>query len=315
MSEPFIVCENLVKIFKVAEIEVVALQGMELIVQPGEMLGIIGTSGSGKSTLLNVLGGLDRPSAGRVEVDGLDLLKATNRQLDRYRRSKVGFVWQQTGRNLVPYLTALQNVQLPMTIAGITGREQKRWAQELLESVGLWEFRKSKLAQLSGGQQQRVAIATALANKPKLLLGDEPTGELDTQTSAEVMQLLRELNEQLQITVIVVTHDPETAGAVDRVVTMRDGRTASETVRRSQTEQTTDGHFDEFTVVDATGRLQLPEELIDGAQIGRRVTLERTENGILIKPVDGQAKLPEIRGLEEEEPPEPTKRSWFRRGR
>ena len=290
----FIHCDNLVKIFKVADIEVVALQGLDLSIEAGEMMGIVGTSGSGKSTLLNVLGGLDRPSAGQVVVDGLDLLKASNSELDRYRREKVGFVWQQTARNLVPYLTAQQNVELPMTISGVSGRARRKWSQELLESVDLWDLRRNRLAQLSGGQQQRVAIATALANRPKLLLGDEPTGELDTQTSAEVMQLLRDVNEQYGITVIVVTHDRATAAALDRVVTIRDGRTSAETLRRSGESVNALHTYDEFTVVDTAGRLQLPENMIENARIGKRVTLEKTEQGILIRPVsDDDATIDE----------------------
>ena len=174
--EPLIICENLVKIYKVVDLEVVALQGLDLDVRPGELLAIVGASGSGKSTLLNILGGLDRPSAGRVTVNGRNLLKLSNRELDRYRRFEVGFVWQQTGRNLIPYLTARENVELPMTVAGMGLRAKRAWSQELLEMVDLWEHRWHRLAQLSGGQQQRVAIALALANKPKLLLGDEPTG-------------------------------------------------------------------------------------------------------------------------------------------
>ncbi len=320
----FINCTNLVKIYKVADIEVVALQGLDLVIEEGEMMSIVGTSGSGKSTLLNVLGGLDRPSAGQATVDGLDLLKATNSQLDRYRREKVGFVWQQTARNLVPYLTAQQNIELPMTIAGFTGAEKQQWSRELLEAVDLWELRGNKLAQLSGGQQQRVAIATALANKPKLLLGDEPTGELDSQTAIEVLALLRAMNERYGITIIIVTHDPETAAAVDRVVTIRDGRTSAETVRKVADIQAAllDGvavfeerdQFEEFTVVDAAGRLQVPLELIESTKIGKRVTLEKTEQGILIKPVVGEIPLVQEQ-LEknqiEAEPEKKKRRGWF----
>ena len=185
--EPFLVCENLVKIFKVAGLEVVALQGLNLTVQPGELMGIVGASGSGKSTLLNIVGGLDRPSAGRLTVNGRDLLKAADSVLDEYRRTEVGFVWQQTARNLMPYLTAQENVELPMTIEGVAPREKRAWARELLQIVGLWEHRQHRLAQLSGGQQQRVAIAVALANRPKLLLGDEPTGEVDNATAQEIL--------------------------------------------------------------------------------------------------------------------------------
>lgn len=301
--EPFILCENLVKIYKVSDLEVVALQGLNLAVQPGELLGIVGASGSGKSTLLNILGGLDRPSAGRVTVDGRDLLKASAGVLDEYRRTRVGFVWQQTARNLIPYLSALGNVELPMTIEGLRPREKRAWARELLETVGLWEHRKHRLAQLSGGQQQRVAIAVALANRPGLLLGDEPTGEVDSATAREILDLFRQMNRRHGLTTIIVTHDPQVARAVDRVVTIRDGSTSSETVRRvADVEaalasrlghpgaETAADHvhaYEEFVVVDGAGRLQIPPDLRAEVGIGSRVTLERSGGGILIRPVDG----------------------------
>ncbi len=288
--EAFIHCENLVKIYKVAELEVVALQGLDLTVQRGELLGIVGASGSGKSTLLNILGGLDRPSAGQVVVNGRNLLKAPNTELDTYRRREVGFVWQQTARNLVPYLTAQENVALPMTIAGLGWREKRAWTNELLEAVGLWEHRQHKLAQLSGGQQQRVAIAVALANKPSLLLGDEPTGELDSTTAHEILALLREMNGRYKITTILVTHDPQIARAVDRVVTIRDGRTSSETIRRvAEVEEAltkATPFYDELVVVDNAGRLQIPPDLRETSGIGDRVTLEATDEGVLIRPAD-----------------------------
>ncbi len=295
--EAFIHCENLVKIYKVAELEVVALQGLDLTVQRGELLGIVGASGSGKSTLLNILGGLDRPSAGQVVANGLNLLKSSSSELDTYRRREVGFVWQQTARNLVPYLTAQENVALPMTIAGLGWREKRAWTNELLEAVGLWEHRQHKLAQLSGGQQQRVAIAVALANKPSLLLGDEPTGELDSTTAHEILALLREMNGRYNLTTILVTHDPQIARAVDRVVTIRDGRTSSETIRRvaeveaalaKNIEATAASFYDELVVVDSVGRLQIPPNLREATGIGDRVTLEATDEGVLIRPADGR---------------------------
>lgn len=313
MSDPLIACDNLVKIYKIAALEVVALQGLDLTVQAGEMLGIVGASGSGKTTLLNVLGGLDRPSAGQVMVDGLDLLKAPSMDIDRYRRERVGFVWQQTARNLIPYLTALENVTLPILISG---RERAAWAGELLAAVGLWGKRDSKPAQLSGGQQQRVAIAMALANQPKLLLGDEPTGELDTQTAAEITQLLHKINERYGATVILVTHDPVTASAMNRVVTIRDGRTSVETVRRAADIQTSPAEasrpatpFEEYIVVDAAGRLQLPEDIIEEAGIGRRVTVERAEKGVLLRPAAGSPKA----DLPVAQPEPPPKESPWRR--
>ena len=330
---PFIVCENLVKIYKVAELEVVALQGLDLTVQAGELLGIVGTSGSGKSTLLNILGGLDRPSAGNVVVNGLgdgtstNLLKAPDAELDSYRRHEVGFVWQQTARNLIPYLSAQQNVVLPMTIAGMGWKEKRAWAQELLEAVGLWEHRQHKLAQLSGGQQQRVAIAVALANKPTLLLGDEPTGELDSTTAQEILALLREMNGRYGLTTIIVTHDPQIARAVDRVVTIRDGRTSSETVKRVADVEAALAEnieaspsspvYEEYVVVDNAGRLQIPPDLREAAGIGDRVTLEATDEGVLIKPVISENGRREDTTISPEEAPASTEAEthspWWRR--
>jgi ABC-type lipoprotein export system ATPase subunit len=236
-----------------------------------------------------VLGGLDRPSAGRVLVDGRDLLKLPDSALDRYRRHEVGFVWQQTTRNLIPYLSAEANIELPMTVAGIGGREKRDWSRELLEAVGLWEHRRHRPAQLSGGQQQRVAIAVSLANKPRLLLADEPTGEVDSATAVEILTLLRQMNRQYGLTTIIVTHDPQVAEAVDRVVTIRDGRTSSEAVRRVTEVEAALAEqraplFEEYVVVDAAGRLQIPPHLRERRGIGGRVTVELADDGILIKP-------------------------------
>jgi ABC-type lipoprotein export system ATPase subunit len=319
--EPFIVCENLVKIYKVSGLEVVALQGLNLVVQPGELMGIVGASGSGKSTLMNILGGLDRPSAGRVTINGLDLLKSSAGALDEYRRTQVGFVWQQTARNLIPYLTAQANVELPMTIEGVGVRQKRAWAEELLQTVGLWDRRKHRLAQLSGGQQQRVAIAVALANRPKLLLGDEPTGEVDSSTAQEILGLFRQMNEQYGLTTIIVTHDPQVARAVDRVVTIRDGSTSSETVRHTMHGAVADVEaaltqglqeasaathvYEEFVVVDLVGRLQIPPDLRHEMDIGDRVTLERADGGILIRPVsrptNGQQAVTPAAGADDEQ--------------
>lgn len=301
--EPIITCENLVKIYKIADLEVVALQGLDLIVEKGEMLGIVGASGSGKSTLLNILGGLDRPSAGRITVDGQDLLKLSDRALNRYRREKVGFVWQQTSRNLIPYLTAQENVELPMTVAGMNHRVKRAWAKELLQAVDLYEWRNHRLTQLSGGQQQRVAIAVALANRPILLLGDEPTGEVDSATAQTIMNTFRDLQERLELTTIIVTHDPRMVREVDRVVAIRDGKTSTETIRRvSQLEQVMTGErpphdgqetpedvtYHEYVVLDSAGRLQVPQEFRARYGIGDRAELEALEEGVLIRPISGQ---------------------------
>ncbi len=311
-KKPIIICENLVKIYKVVDLEVGALQGLDLIVDRGEMLGIVGTSGSGKSTLMNTLGGLDRPSAGRVLVDGIDLLSLSDQAMNQYQRSKVGFVWQQTSRNLIPYLTAQENVELPMTMALVTDRRARReWSDWLLNEVGLYDRREHKLSQLSGGQQQRVAIAVALANKPVLLLGDEPTGEVDSVTAQSIMDTFRKLREDMDLTVIIVTHDPRIAEQVDRVVAIRDGKISTETIRQvSQLEQVMaqsageesgqasgeilaeklkeEVSFQEFVVLDSAGRLQIPKELREQLGIGKRAQLELGENSIIIRPVEGQ---------------------------
>ena len=297
-----IVCENLVKIYKIADLEVVALQGLDLTVERGEMLGIVGASGSGKSTLLNILGGLDRPSAGRVTVDAQDLLKLSDAALNRYRRKKVGFVWQQTSRNLIPYLTAQENVELPMTVAGLRRREKRAWSKELLQAVGLYERRRHRLAQLSGGEQQRVAIAVALANKPVLLLADEPTGEVDSATAQTILDTFRNLSQTLGLTTIIVTHDPRIVGQVDRVVAIRDGKTSTETIRQvAQLEQAMIGErppeeevsaeevtYHEYVVLDSAGRLQVPREYLERLGIGDRAQLEMAEDGVLIRPIAGR---------------------------
>ncbi len=295
-QEPFIVCDNLVKIYKIADLETMALQGLDLVVAPGELLGVVGPSGSGKSTLMNILGGLDRPSAGRVWVDGQDLLKMSDAALNRYRRSKVGFVWQQGARNLVPYLTALENIELPMTLAGQGGRKKRQRAEELLEAVGLSERRNHRLAQLSGGEQQRVAIAVALANNPRLLLADEPTGEVDSATALTIYETFRRLNREYGLTTLIVSHDPNIARHVHRVVAIRDGKTAMETVRQSAlngppattAEEAVEAHeeeiFEELVVLDSAGRLQIPKEYLEEFGIKGRVRLELTEEGILIRP-------------------------------
>ncbi len=300
-NENLIVCDNLVKIYKVADLEVVALQGLELTVKRGEMLGIVGSSGSGKSTLMNILGGLDRPTAGKITVDGQDLLKLNDSEINEYRRRKVGFVWQQTGRNLVPYLTAQENVKVPMTMAWMSEKEKREWSMELLKAVDLYDRRHHKLAQLSGGEQQRVSIAVALANKPILLLGDEPTGEVDSVTAQKIITAFRNLREKFNLTIIIVTHDPRIAELVDRVVAIRDGKTSTETIRQVQQleqamigEQSNDEKpveqvtFHEYVVLDGAGRLQVPREYLETLNIGNRAFVDLEGDRIVIRPVEGQ---------------------------
>lgn len=270
-------CEGLVKIFKVADLEVVALQGLDLDVDSGELLAIVGASGSGKSTLLSILGGLDVPSAGRVRVAGHDLLAMDAEERTAYRRSVIGFVWQQTGRNLLPYLDARRNVELPMAVTGIGGAARRDRAMALLDLVGLADRADNRPGQLSGGEQQRVAIATALANEPGVLLADEPTGELDSATAEEVFAVFHAANRDLGITTLILTHDPLVSEQVDRTVQIRDGRTATETVRREEFDA--DGRrrlvAEEYAVLDRVGRLQLPRHMVDELGLRRRVRLEQ----------------------------------------
>ena len=294
MSEPFILCENLVKIFQVAGLEMVALQGLNLTIDKGELVGIIGASGSGKSTLMNILGGLDRPTAGKIRVDGNDLLKMSDGQLNKYRREKVGFVWQQSTRNLVPYLNAIRNVMLPMTLNGVTGKEKQRRAEELLDIVGLTQRKHHHLPELSGGEQQRVAIAVALANNPTLLLADEPTGEVDSTTAKAIYRTFQTLSRDLHITTLIVSHDRTISRHVDRVVGIRDGMLASETIRQtSETptmttnqagEQVEEEHkYNELVVLDRAGRIHVPHEYLEQFNIKGHAQLEITEDGILIR--------------------------------
>ena len=286
-NPPIIECENLVKIYKTRETEVLALQGLELTIEKGELMAIIGNSGSGKSTFLNMIGGLDRPSAGRLIVDGKDLFKLSDRELVRYKRSTVGFVWQNNARNLLPYLTALENVQTPMLFE--RGGRRRQRAEELLELVGMAHRKNSRLDQLSGGEQQRVAIALALANKPKLLLADEPTGAVDAKTAAYILDVFRRLNEELGLTIVIVTHDPNLARKVNRVVAIRDGKTSAERIAKGDYAARLDEisgfvqeTHDEYALLDRAGRLQLPREMLDALQLtGNRVRVE-LENGRIV---------------------------------
>jgi len=282
----YIVCEDLFKIYKIAELEVVALRGLDLKVRRGEMMAIIGASGSGKSTLLNILGGLETPSAGKVVVGRRDLLHMSPRDLVDYRRADVGFVWQQGGRNLVKYLDAVQNVELPLQLLGWTPGKRRRRAAELLDAVGLGDRRSHFPDALSGGEQQRVAIAVALSHNPPLLLADEPTGELDSQTAATIFDALRNLSQSYGTTVVVVTHDTSVTRKVDRVVTIRDGRSSLEAVRvRSfQPPPAPAEYLDEFVVVDKAGRLQLPGDFLQQLELGERVKVRVDGDRIIIAP-------------------------------
>ena len=285
-DQALIVCDNLVKIYKVADLEVVALQGLDLLVESGEFIALIGASGSGKSTLLNILGGLDVPSAGRAVVAGHQLDDLGSREQVRYLRSIIGFVWQQTSRNLLPYLTALENVALPMVLDGTGPAARDRLARDLLDQVGLADRADHRPATLSGGEQQRVAIAVALANRPQVLLADEPTGELDTATAHEIFDLLRRVNRELGVTIVVATHDPLVSDQVDRTVAIRDGRVSTEVLRRRHVSDEGEHHViaTEYVVLDRAGRLQLPRAHVEALGLERRVRLELEADHITIWP-------------------------------
>ena len=287
--------ENLVKIYKSSGVEVMALQGLDLTVERGELMGIVGASGSGKSTLLNMLGGLDKPSAGSLFIDGRDMLKFNEKDAIEYKRKTVGFVWQNNARNLITYLTAQQNVEMPLLLSGFSGRQSR--AAELLDMVGLSQRKNSRLDQMSGGEQQRVAIAIALSNNPKLLLADEPTGSVDTATSKLILDVFRELNRVMGVTIIIVTHDINLSKQIDRVVAIRDGKTSTEMLRKASalrsfgelSEEQQEQAHEEVSVLDRAGRLQIPKEYLEelGLKGGDKVRVELEEDRISIYPRRG----------------------------
>lgn len=295
-EDVMIECDGLVKIYKTKDIEVLALQGLDLTVKRGELMAIIGNSGSGKSTFLNMIGGLDRPSAGKLYVDGKNLFQMTEQELVEYKRNTVGFVWQNNARNLLPYLSAWENVMTPMLFdenKGMSPEEKKQRAMELLDLVGLKHRINSSLSQLSGGEQQRVAIAIALANNPKLLLADEPTGAVDRKTADAILEMFRELNEKLGLTIVIVTHDKELANKVNRVISIRDGKTSSERIMKSNYKERLESldinwkeeeTQEEFAVLDRAGRVQIPNELLEEMGIeGNKVKLELIDGKIIIE--------------------------------
>jgi ABC-type lipoprotein export system ATPase subunit len=285
-DQALIVCDNLVKIYKVADLEVVALQGLDLLVESGEFIALIGASGSGKSTLLNILGGLDVPSAGRAVVAGHQLADMGTREQTRYLRHVIGFVWQQTSRNLLPYLTTLENVALPMVLDGIPAKQRESMARDLLDQVGLADRADHRPDMMSGGEQQRAAIAVALANRPEVLLADEPTGELDTATAHQIFDLFRHLNRELGVTIVVATHDPLVSDQVNRTVSIRDGRVSSEVLRHRTVSAAGEHHViaTEYAVLDRAGRLQLPRAHVEALGLERRVRLELEDDHIGVWP-------------------------------
>jgi ABC-type lipoprotein export system ATPase subunit len=302
-DRPYVFCSDVFKIYKVADLEVVALRGLDLRVESGEIIAIVGASGSGKSTLLNILAGYDAPSAGAVNVGDYDLLNMRSNEVVEYRRSEVGFVWQQTARNLFSYLTALENVELPMMLAGGGRHDRLERAVELLGLVGLADRAGHRPEHLSGGEQQRVAIAVALANQPPLLLADEPTGELDDETGAEILDLLNEVNVALGTTTVIVTHDPAISTSVGRAIAIRDGKTSTETRRAIDFQRRVGGDAsgtEEFSLIDGGGRIQIPREMLDELGIGERVRVEVQDGRVTLRRGDQAARAPEADGEGEE---------------
>jgi ABC-type lipoprotein export system ATPase subunit len=285
-ADGMIVCDRLVRIYSGEGIEVQALQGLDLLIAKRELTALIGAAGSGKSTLVNILAGLDTPTAGAAWVAGHNLGAMTATERLAYRRSVVGFIWQQTSRNLLPYMTARQNVLLPMRLSSVRRRERLRRADFLLDTLGIAYCADRTPDRMSGGEQQRAAIATALANEPKLLLADEPTGELDSATAQDVFSAMRTANTELGVTMLVVTHDPAVSSQVRRTIAIRDGKTSSETIRHAATDEhgETTLHAREYATLDRAGRIQLPREMTRRLDMRDRVELQEEPDHIGVWP-------------------------------
>ena len=284
-----VVCTDVFKIFKVADLEVVALRGLDLTVYESEVVALVGASGSGKSTLLNILAGYDSPSAGQVTIAGKDLINMKGSEIEKFHREEIGFVWQQASRNLFPYLTSLENVALPMLLSTTSDSERKNRSEHLLNMVGM-EHRSNHIPdQLSGGEQQRVAIAVGLANDPSLILADEPTGELDDRTASEILDLFGKVNQESKTTIVIVTHDPDIAYKVGRVVVIKDGKTSSE-IHRRDLDSKISGEMDktkpleESLLIDSNGRVQIPRELLQTTGITNKVKAVAENTSIRIQP-------------------------------
>lgn len=294
-------CDNLVKLYMSDNHKVMALEGLDLTIKDGEMMAIIGKSGSGKSTLLHIIGGLETPTAGTLRINGKDISTLTEKELVAYRKSTIGFVWQKSARNLFPYLTALQNVEAPMSFYPGKTKERRERALKLLESVGMDKQADKFPNQLSGGEQQRIAIAVALANKPSILLADEPTGAVDTKTANRIFSLFHQLNQELGVTIVIVTHDMALANRVDRTVLISDGKISTEKIRRKSANEIRaqvqnldlrhlageDNTHEEYSVLDKAHRLQLTEEVLEQAGIStNKVKVEVIDGKVIISKSD-----------------------------
>ncbi|MEO6116757.1 MAG: ABC transporter ATP-binding protein [Pseudolysinimonas sp.] len=290
-----IVCTDLVRIFRSEGVEVQALQGLNLRVAEGELVAIVGASGSGKSTLLGILSGLDAPTAGTAQVAGRTIGTLTPAQRVDYLRSGVGFIWQQTARNLLPYLSIAENIALPMLLAKLARTSRTARLTELLDLLDLGPDADRSPAELSGGELQRASIAVALANRPAVLLADEPTGELDEAASVQVLEAMRAVNRELGTTTLIVTHDPTVSEHVSRTVQIRDGRTSTEVLRRPVSGDPTSranitfASAETFTVIDAQGRLQLPADYVRNLSLHDRVRLALNDDHVRVSPGDATA--------------------------
>ena len=290
---PIVECDSLVKLYKTDEVEVFALQGLDLTIEKGELMAVIGKSGSGKSTLLNIIGALEHPSAGRILINGQDISKMSEKEMVELRRHTIGFVWQKSAQNLFPYMTARENIEAQLYFEKCSAKSRREKADKLLEEVGLLEKADRYPRELSGGEQQRVAIAVALVKDPEILLADEPTGAVDTKTSENIQNLFRSLNKERGITIIIVTHDLSLANKVNRVVMISDGKVSTEKVMKEQYKKHIDSigedysfgedMHEEFTVLDKAGRLKLSDEIREEAGIStNRVKLEVKDGKIII---------------------------------
>ncbi len=272
MSDPVVKIENVIKIHKQGALEVVALQGLDFEVQQGEFVVIVGRSGSGKSSLLQIIGGMDKPSAGKVSVAGMDLTSPLGADILTHFRRNIGFLWQDYTRNLVPYLKAVSNVELPMLLAGVSSKRRRRRSKALLEVTDLLNRTYAKVNVLSGGEQQRLALCVALSLGPRLLLADEPTGELDTERSLQVYDLLRRLCNEGGLTVVAVTHDVALASRADRVMHLQDGAFRTDVGARHK----------RSVEIAKDGTIRIPTELLAEGMMGTTAVAEVVHEGILL---------------------------------
>jgi ABC-type lipoprotein export system ATPase subunit len=267
-------CAGLVHIYKAADLEVFALQGLDMTIDDGEVVAIVGASGSGKTTLMNVLAGVQVPTAGQARVAGWDLASLSDGTRDRYRRDVIGYVWQSASLNLTAELTADENLQFPLLVAGKSRPERIERAGKLLEAFELSHRRNHRPAQMSGGEQQRLALGVAVANRPRVLLADEPTAELDRASARQVLEDIRALSVREGTTVVMVTHDHEVERHVDRVLRIRDGKTSTETTAGAG----------ELVILDPAGRLQLPKSVLEASKLGARVRVRAEKGRVVIEP-------------------------------